>query len=193
MRRRLGTSAPRQPHVPTFPDARASAVLIALADGPQGAEVLLTKRSMDLRNHRGEISFPGGRVDSGETYEQTALREADEEVALPGDQLDLIGRLDPLSTVVSRSYIVPVVATLSGTPPSLQASAAEVDRILWVPLAELTRADTYREEWWGTAPLDRPMFFFHLDDETVWGATARIIHQLLRVALDVDSPEPPTW
>jgi 8-oxo-dGTP pyrophosphatase MutT (NUDIX family) len=179
--------------VPTFPDARASAVLIALADGPQGAEVLLTKRSMHLSNHRGEISFPGGRVDMGETYEQTAVREADEEVALPGDRLDLIGRLDPLSTVVSRSYIVPVVATLAGPPPLLQASVAEVDRILWVPLAELTRADTYREEWWGTAPLDRPMFFFHLDDETVWGATARIIHQLLRVALDIESPEPPTW
>jgi 8-oxo-dGTP pyrophosphatase MutT (NUDIX family) len=193
LRRRSATTAQRQLHLPTFPDARASAVLIALADGPQGAEVLLTKRSMHLSNHRGEISFPGGRVDSGETYEQTAVREADEEVALPGDQLDLIGRLDPLSTVVSRSYIVPVVATLTGPPPLLQASAAEVDRILWVPLAELTRTDTYREEWWGTEPLDRPMFFFHLDDETVWGATARIIHQLLRVALDIDSPEPPTW
>ena len=168
-------------------------MLIALADGPSGAEVLLTKRSMHLTNHRGEISFPGGRVDADETFEQTALREAHEEVSLPGDHLEIVGRLDPLSTVVSRSYIVPVVGAVRGDAPELAASAAEVDRILWVPLAELTRADTYREEWWGTAPLDRPMFFFHLDDETIWGATARILHQLLRVALGVEAPEPPVW
>jgi 8-oxo-dGTP pyrophosphatase MutT (NUDIX family) len=169
-------------HPPTFPGARASAVLLALSDGPTGAEVLLTKRSQHLTNHRGEISFPGGRVDQGESFEQTALREADEEVSLPPHRLDVVGRLDPLSTVVSRSYIVPIVATVSGERPGLQAAAAEVDRIMWVPLAELTRTDTYREEWWGSAPLERPMFFFHLDDETVWGATARILHQLLRVS-----------
>jgi 8-oxo-dGTP pyrophosphatase MutT (NUDIX family) len=193
IRRRRDQTGAAAAHLPSFPDARASAVLIALADGPRGAEVLLTKRSMHLTNHRGEISFPGGRVDADESFEQTALREAHEEVSLPGDRLEIAGRLDPLSTVVSRSYIVPVVGTVQGPTPELAASAAEVDRIMWVPLAELTRADTYREEWWGTPPTDRPMFFFHLDDETIWGATARILHQLLRVALGVVAPEPPVW
>ena len=193
IRRRNEQSTSAAPPLPTFPGARASAVLIALADGPTGAEVLLTKRSMQLTNHRGEISFPGGRVDADESFEQTAVREAHEEVSLAGDRVEIAGRLDPLSTVVSRSYIVPVVGAVRGGAPELVASAAEVDRILWVPLAELTRADTYQEEWWGTAPLDRPMFFFHLDDETIWGATARILHQLLRVALGVEAPEPPVW
>ncbi len=132
--------------------------------------MLLTRRSMGLRNHRGEISFPGGRLDEGETYEQAALREAFEEVALPPASVDVVGRLLPLSTVVSLSYIVPVVAVL-GTDPELRPAAAEVDRIFWEPLADLLVDGTYREERWGTPPLDRPIFFFELDDETVWGAT----------------------
>jgi hypothetical protein len=62
---------------------------------------------------------------------------------------------------------------------------------MWVPLIELVRADTFREEIWDFNGERRPMFFFELDDETIWGATARILHQLLRVALGLDDPEPP--
>ncbi len=95
---------------------RESAVLVALVDGPEGAEVLLTRRSQTLTSHRGEISFPGGRVDAGETFEAAALREAHEEVALDPSVVQLRGRLDPISTMASRSYIVPVVATLEDHP-----------------------------------------------------------------------------
>jgi mutator protein MutT len=160
-----------------------------LADGVDGAEVLLTRRSEQLRSHRGEISFPGGRVDAGETFEEAALREAHEEVALDPSVVHLHGRLDALSTMVSRSFIVPVVATVEAEP-QLRPAAAEVERIMWVSLAELTRVDTFREEIWDFDGARRPIFFFELDDETVWGATARILHQLLRVALGVDGPEP---
>ena len=165
---------------PTFPDSRPSAVLIALVDGDRGAEVLLTKRSVDLRNHAGEISFPGGRIDPGETTIAAALREAGEEVGLQRADATVAGRLSPLSTVVSRSYIMPIVATLRHRP-MLVPQEAEVARILWVPLAELAEADTYREERWGTPPLDRRMHFFELDDETIWGATAHILRELLDV------------
>ncbi|MEP7203075.1 MAG: CoA pyrophosphatase [Ilumatobacteraceae bacterium] len=168
---------------------RESAVLVAIADGPEGAEVLLTRRSQALASHRGEISFPGGRVDAGETFEQTALREAHEEVALDPAALALHGRLDPISTMVTRSFIVPVVGALNGRP-SLRPAEHEVERILWVPLGELTRSDTFREEVWNYNDAPRPMFFFELDDETIWGATARILHQLLRVALGIEGPEP---
>ena len=169
---------------------RESAVLVALVDGPAGAEVLVTRRSQTLTSHRGEISFPGGRVDANETFEAAALREAHEEVALDPSVVEVRGRLDPISTMASRSYIVPVVATLERNP-SLQPAAGEVDRIMWVPLAELTRSDTFREEVWQFDGDPRSIFFFELDDETIWGATARILHQLLRVALGIDSPEPP--
>jgi hypothetical protein len=62
---------------------------------------------------------------------------------------------------------------------------------MWVPLAELTRSDTFREEVWHLDGDPRQIFFFELDDETIWGATARVLHQLLRVALGIDGPEPP--
>lgn len=169
---------------------RPSAVLVALADGDDGAEVLLTRRSESLTSHRGEISFPGGRIDAGETFVDAALREAHEEVALDPSIVRVSGSLDSISTMVTRSFIVPVVGSLDRHPDLLPA-ADEVDRILWVPLAELTRADTFREEIWPYDGQLRPMFFFELDDETIWGATARILHQLLRVALGIDGPEPP--
>ena len=170
---------------------RISAVLVVLADGPDGAEVLLTRRSESLTSHRGEISFPGGRVDTGETYEAAALREANEEVALDPAMVQLGGRLDPISTIGSRSFIVPVVGSVESSP-SLSPAEHEVDRIMWVPLAELTRPDTFREEIWPVPDQhQRPMFFFELDDETIWGATARMLHQLLRVAHGIDGPEPP--
>ena len=168
---------------------RSSAVLVAIADGPDGAGVLLTRRSETLRSHRGEISFPGGRLDAGETFEAAALREAHEEVSLQPSAVRLSGRLDPISTMVSRSFIVPVVGTVDAEAP-LWPAADEVDRIMWVPLAELTRADTFREEIWDINGERRPIFFFELDDETIWGATARILHQLLRVALGIEGPEP---
>ncbi len=166
------------PLAPSFPGARLSAVLIALADGSDGAEVLLTRRSMHLNSHRGEISFPGGRLDPGETPVETALREAHEEVGLDPAVSQIVGELEHLNTIVSRSYIVPVVAKL-GNRPSLEPRTAEVDRVLWTPIAELTRPGTYRVERWGSPPIDRPLHFFELDDETVWGATAHMLVELL--------------
>ena len=168
-----------RPFAPAFTGARHSAVLVALAPSDRGVEVLLTRRSMDMRTHRGEISFPGGRLDPGETAVDAALREAHEEVGLDPALVHVEGELEHLNTVVSRSYIVPVVASLAA-PVALQPASPEVDRVLWVPLAEFTRADTYRSERWGAPPTDRLLHFFELDDETVWGATASVIIQLLR-------------
>jgi 8-oxo-dGTP pyrophosphatase MutT (NUDIX family) len=168
------------PWDPDFDGARPSAVLVLLADGPDGAEVLLTRRSMHLSSHRGEVSFPGGRVDPDETYEQTALREAFEEVGLAPASVSVVARLRPLATFVSRSWIVPVVATIPAPVP-LEGHPDEVDRTLWVSLRDLTSPGTFREEWWHTMEGERPIFFFELDDETVWGATARILTRLLTV------------
>lgn len=166
-------------------EGRPSAVLVVLADGAHGAEVLLTKRSMHLSNHRGEISFPGGRVDQGETVVDAALREAHEEVALDPSRVEVVGGLQPISTIVSNSHIVPLVARVE-SKPDLVAHAAEVDRILWVPIAELARPDTYRAERWGTPPRDRDMHFFDLDDETIWGATGRMLYELVARAHGVE-------
>jgi 8-oxo-dGTP pyrophosphatase MutT (NUDIX family) len=162
---------------PDFAGARLSAVLIALADGPRGAEVLLTRRSMEMTTHKGEVSFPGGRVDSGETAIETALREAHEEVGLDPTASQIVGELQHLSTFVSKSYIVPIVARL-GHRPSLSPQTMEADRVMWVPVAEFTKPGTYRQERWANLPPDRPLHFFELDDETVWGATAHMLIDL---------------
>jgi 8-oxo-dGTP pyrophosphatase MutT (NUDIX family) len=155
-------------------------VLVLVADDEHGgAGVLLTRRSTALRNHSGEISFPGGRVDPGETDVAAALREANEEVGLDAGDVEIIGELDHLATVVSRSYIVPVVGRAARQLP-LTPRPTEVERVMWVPLAELVRADTYRAERWRAPWGERVLYFFELDDETIWGATAHILVDLLR-------------
>lgn len=186
-----GTSMAKSPRA----DEKVSAVLMLLADGADGAEILLTRRSTNLTNHRGEISFPGGRVDTGESIIDAARRETHEEVGVHPDVVRVHGTLSPLSTFVSRSYIVPVVGTVAERP-LLTISNDEVERAFWVPLRELTRSDTFSWEWWSVPAADdgeRPMFFFHLDDETVWGATARILHEMLCRVHGVNHLELPNW
>jgi 8-oxo-dGTP pyrophosphatase MutT (NUDIX family) len=183
--RRIHRRGPARPVHPEPAGSRHAAVLIALFDGGSGPEVVLTRRSLVLSNHRGEISFPGGRSDTGETARQTALREAWEEVGLDPSTVAVVGELDQIHTVITHSVITPVVGVL-GTPPRLRAATAEVDRVFTVPLDEFLRDDTFHAESWGPEPLERTMYFFELDDETVWGATARLLLQLLEVALGLD-------
>lgn len=175
------------PEFRPLPGAKPSAVLMVLADGDRGAEILLTRRAWHLSHHKGEVSFPGGRMDPGETPEQAALREAHEEVLLDPGLVTVHGQLQHLSTFVSQSYIVPVVGTVAAWP-QLNAGTSEVDRIFSVPLVELTRTDTYRQEIWGREAGEFTINFFELDDETVWGATARMLVQLLCVSLDLPIP-----
>jgi 8-oxo-dGTP pyrophosphatase MutT (NUDIX family) len=117
---------------------------------------------------------------------QAALREANEEVLLDPATVTVVGELDHHLTMSSRALIVPNVAT-SSVRPVISPGTTEVDRILTVPLVEFLREDTYREEQWGDGLLERAVHFFELDDETVWGATARILVQLLALATGAES------
>ena len=169
-------------HPPTPDGMVLSAVLVALFEGASGTEVVLTRRSMQLTNHKGQISFPGGRVDANEDVVGAAIREAHEEIDLHPNDVEVIGQLGAFSTYVSDSYIIPVVARLKA-PPSLAAQNYEVDRVFSVPLIELVRHDTYSEEYWGTPDNEYRLHFFYLDDETVWGATGHMLYQLLSAAV----------
>ena len=174
----------------TSHDDRPAAVLVVLADGPRGAEVLLTRRPWHMRTHKGEVTFPGGRLDPGETYEQAALREAWEEVALPPETVTVVGRLHPVRPWTNNNWIMPVLAHIPA-PVELVGHAAEVDRVWWVPLQDFTMPGTYREEHWDTAYGKHPILFYDLDDETVWGLTGRILTWLLEVVYDIPGRTPP--
>lgn len=158
---------------------RAAAVLAPLYDDEAGATVVLTRRTWSMRSHRGEVSFPGGRAEPGESPEQAARREAWEEIALDPAAVEVVGELDHLATVTSGSFIVPLVGALPGRPAT-RRNPAEVDAILHVPLAELLDPAIYREEVW-TFPDgdDRGVYFFELVGDTLWGATAAMLRQLL--------------
>lgn len=174
---RLAPYTERRPLEPPS-GARNAAVLVALQDGPHGAEVLLTRRSWNLSTHRGEIAFPGGRMEPGETPLVAAEREAHEEVCLDPALVEEHGELDHLATIQGRSYIIPVLARLTG-PAQLHPGTSEVERILFVPLVDLARPGAHREERWGANGRVLPIQFFELADETIWGATARVLTQML--------------
>ncbi|MDQ6696150.1 MAG: CoA pyrophosphatase [Actinomycetota bacterium] len=157
---------------------RASAVLAALYDDVDEAHVVLTRRAWHLRSHRGEVSFPGGGRDPGEDLADTARREAWEEVRLDPSSVELIGELDHLSTFSSGSWIVPFVAALPSRP-ELVAAPAEVEAVLHVPLSVLMEDDTFHEERWEILGARRSIYFFDIVGDTIWGATAAMLRQLL--------------
>ncbi|HEX5366384.1 MAG TPA: NUDIX domain-containing protein [Acidimicrobiales bacterium] len=166
---------------------RPSAVLAPLydapvpgaADGGSEAWVVLTRRTWTLRSHQGEVSFPGGRVEPGESPLDAARREAFEEIALDPAAVEVVGQLDHLATVSSGSDIVPFVGLVPGRPPT-RPNPAEVAAVLHVPLSELLDPTVFREERW-TFPdgREQPIMFFELVGDTVWGATAALLRQLL--------------
>ncbi|MCP5029323.1 MAG: CoA pyrophosphatase [Actinomycetia bacterium] len=161
-----------------------SAVLIPVYEHDGSVHVVLTRRAWHLRSHPGEVSFPGGRCDPGETPVDTALREAHEELNLDRGSVEVVGELDHLATVSSGSLIVPVVGLLSGRP-ELVPAPDEVDAAMHVGLAELLAPETWREELWdarqwaGQSGGVQPITFFELEGDTVWGATANMLRELL--------------
>lgn len=154
------------------PPLTSAAALVAIFEEDGEARVVLTRRSTALVLHPGEISFPGGWVEEGESVVAAALREAEEEVGLDPSSVAVVGWLEPVSTRSSRAVVTPVVGVLPGRP-ALSPNPREVDAVFDVALSELL--ECCRSEWWD----DRAMYFFELGEDTVWGMTARVLHGLL--------------
>jgi 8-oxo-dGTP pyrophosphatase MutT (NUDIX family) len=151
--------------------------LRALRSNSEDAHIILTVRSNSVR-HGGQVSLPGGVVDPGETFEQAALREAHEEVALATDDVRIIGALTPLDIPVSGFRLHPVLA-VHPTRPRLTPSDGEVARILEVAVDELLdprHFATTRRERDGVA-VTVPAFRLH--DVEIWGATAMVLAEFL--------------
>jgi 8-oxo-dGTP pyrophosphatase MutT (NUDIX family) len=168
------------------PIEHRSAVLVALFEELGESHVVLTRRSFDMRSHRGEIALPGGRSHDGETPTATALRETHEEVGLDPKTVTPFAWLSPIATFASGSAIFPIVGLLSARP-ELVIEPSEVDRAFTVALSDLVADGAFLEERW-RRPLLRPgadedgyfpLYFFKVPDDLIWGATARVLTELL--------------
>ena len=180
VRARLLRSPPGAEPTSLVPESVAAAVLVPLLEIDGEAHALLIKRPETMSTHQGEIAFPGGKIDPAVDADvrAAALREAQEEIGLEPSAVEIVARLGGVATAASRFTISPFVGFLD-RPPEIVPNPAEVVRVLQVPLSELMDASLYREERWDSFRLDMSVFFFELDDETVWGATARILTDLL--------------
>ena len=177
---------PRMPWDPSrFADGgRDAAALLLLY--PHGGHwyLPLTVRGSGLRDHTGQVSLPGGRVDPGETIEGAAVREAAEEVGIPAHSVRVIGRLTPVQIPVSGYVLHPVVGIADGRP-EFRLDEWEVARLVEVPLSLLRDASiigrtTRRREFQGQVEeIDVP--FFGIEDLVVWGATAMVLSEFLAV------------
>lgn len=175
---------------PVATGALRSAVLAGLYDDG-GPKVVLTRRAHHLRSHSGEVSFPGGRQEPGEDLWVTALREAEEEIALDRSAVVHLGELDHLRTVTSRSWIVPYVAEITDPQlviPRLVAAPDEVALVRHVGLDELLADDVFHEELWTFGEQTRPVYFFEIEGDTVWGATAAMLRNLLSLITGTHDP-----
>lgn len=170
----------------------ASAVLAPLHVADGEPHVILTRRAQHLRSHRGEMSFPGGRQEGDEDLWTTALRETHEEIGLDPAAVTHVGELDHLSTVTSRSFIVPYVGVVDRVG-ELVANPHEVELIRHVSIRELMADGVFREERWGIAGLDRPVYFFEIDDDTIWGATAAMLRNLLAIVTGTVDAAGASW
>jgi 8-oxo-dGTP pyrophosphatase MutT (NUDIX family) len=173
--------APRRPQLPA--GARAAAVLVPIFEEAGEARIILTKRPDTMPSHRGEIAFPGGKLEPGvdADLEAAALREASEEIGLDPAGVEVAAELDSLATVAGRFLLTPFVGLIDGRP-ELRRDPVEVVAVFDVAISELLEDESYREERWDLpdalgpeAGIDRPVHFFELPGETIWGATARIL------------------
>lgn len=156
---------------------RPAAVLVAILSGPAGARLILTKRASHLKHHPGQIAFPGGKQDEGDTsLEDTALREAWEEIGLPPGQVQILGRLAPHETVTGFT-MTPILGLVRDrfTP---RVDPSEVEEMFTVPLAHVLDPGRYRvegREWRGVM---RRYYVVPYGPYYIWGATARVLRGL---------------
>jgi 8-oxo-dGTP pyrophosphatase MutT (NUDIX family) len=156
---------------------RAAGVLVAFRDGPDGAELLLTKRSSQLRHHPGQIAFAGGKVDPQDDGPiDAALREAHEEVGLDPSHVEVLGTLPPHETVTGF-LVTPVLARIKA-PFTPIAEIGEVDEVFFVPLSHILTTANFAVEgrrWRGEL---RRYYTVPYGPYYIWGATARILRAL---------------
>lgn len=162
-----------------YPDPGEKPMAAVLAplfeDDRERIRVVLTKRPDTMPTHAGHIAFPGGRPEPGDDGPVgTAMREAREEVGIAETQVEVLGFLPPIDTVEFSLLVVPVVARIT-TPLDLVPSEREVDKVYTPLLADLAN----QSNWWHVPWNGWKVWYYDLEGDTLWGATARMVRQLI--------------
>ena len=168
-----------------FPEgAHDGAALLLVYPHDATLHVALTVRGSGLRNHTGQVSLPGGRVDQGETFEVAALREATEEIGVDPNAVEVLGRLTPLHIPVSGFLLHPIVGYTS-MRPAFQRAEWEVARIIEAPVSLLADPGIVKREIRTRAvkgqSIDVDVPYFDIDGEKVWGATAMVLAEFCAI------------
>lgn len=165
-----------KPYLPAdAASATPAAVLVIIHYHGEKPHVFLTRRSSNLKAHKGEVSFPGGRyADSDGTLLATALRETEEEIGIAFTPAQVAGSLRAVRTMTSNHFIVPFV-TLQDMLPMHRIAASEVEAVIDAPLIETLKTIEPDTEHYRLA---RDAYKFTFDNNVIWGATARILKQL---------------
>ena len=157
------------------PDDVRAAVLVPLYADAGRLRIILTRRPDDMRTHAGDVVFPGGVIDPGDTGPVgAALREAWEEIALPPDHVEVIGGLSPIYTRGSEMLVVPVVARVR-RPAELIPHPGEVEAIIEPAIDDLLDEERWHTEDWA----GHRVWFREFPEGILWGATARMVRELL--------------
>jgi 8-oxo-dGTP pyrophosphatase MutT (NUDIX family) len=157
-----------------------AAVLVPLFKKGEGCHLLFTKRSEEVKYHKGEISFPGGVVDEQDAeLEETALREAFEEIGLQKSDVQIIGLLD--DTVTRTEFIVTPIVAFFPYPYPFKISEVEIAELIEVPLASLLDEESFGEREIIREGRKEIVYSYQYGKYTIWGATARILKQFLDV------------
>ncbi len=179
MESRIRAILSRRKKVPIHdPGVIRAAVLIPLFKKNGQTHFLLTRRTEKVAYHKNQISFPGGRQDPGEDLLTTALREAQEEMGIEPKDVTLLGELDDVCTVSSPFCISPFVGLIP-YPYSFQINHDEIEDIIEIPIAALLHEAKFRQETRERNGRLTPVYFYEHQGHTIWGATARILKQLL--------------
>ena len=160
------------------PGGVVAAVLVPLyLDERDRLVAVFTKRNADLRRHAGEISFPGGRRDEDEELPQTALREAEEEIGLLADAVEVVGALPPTSTIVTNYVIYPFIGMIQ-PGRKFRPNPMEVDAVVELALEDLVAGFERKRLIRRGVPIKTDTYT--VDGNLIWGATARIVGSLLQ-------------
>ena len=170
----------RKRRVIEHPPFSHAAVLVPLFQKDGDCYLLFTKRSNQVKYHKGEISFPGGVVDEEDKeLINTALREAREEIGLKENDVQIIGVLDDIVTVTE--FIVTPIVGLFPYPYPFKVSEVEIAELIEVPLASLLEEDCFSEREIFRSGQREMVFAYQYGNHIIWGATARILKQFLEL------------